>query len=246
VALLGYAQENIALLGIDKLLAYGHNPLRKKNKMSKLICPHCGTPAASTPIFLSRHDIFDYVTGTEEAAGNPKVIKAEMSRFHNGTRYAILCCQNCDGYFIAMETYASDGWFSVYPILRRPVSKDILQPIRGEFEEASLCFAVGAYRACATMCQRALESVCQDKKVSGLNKLYANGIISETLFNKATEIRLWAGIVKHKPISESVSKKDAEQLLTYLEVILNDVYIEPKRLATLGQKRQRIKKKPAS
>ena len=86
------------------------------------------------------------------------------------------------------------------------------------------------------------ESVCQDKEVSGLNELHSSGTISDTLFNKATEIRLWAGIVKHIPLAEAVSKEDANQLLAYLEVILNDVYVEPKRLAGLTKKRKDLKK----
>ena len=164
-----------------------------------------------------------------------------MPDYYSGRKYAILCCQSCDSLFIALETYSNE-MSVVYPIARKSVSKDIEQPIRGEFEEACLCFAIGAYRACAAMCQRVMESVCQNKKVSGLNELQSSGTISDTLFNKATEIRLWAGIVKHIPLAEAVSKEDANQLLAYLEVILNDVYVEPKRLAGLTKKRKDLKK----
>ena len=51
-----------------------------------------------------------------------------------------------------------------------------LEKIKEEFEEASLCFTVGAYRACASMCQRTLESLCQHKQVSGLNQLKEDGM----------------------------------------------------------------------
>lgn len=195
---------------------------------------------------MSNDDIYRYADGIEQSIKNDDVIKVEMAYYDKGAKYAILCCQNCDHLFITKRTTSSDGWYSVYPILSKNVSEYIPQPIGSEFKEASLCFAVGAYMACAAMCQRVLESICHNKKVSGLNKLYENGVISKSLFDKATEIRLWAGIVKHKPISESVSKEDADKLLTYLEVILDDVYTEPQRLASLGEKRKRMQKKPTS
>ena len=207
--------------------------------MRNIICPDCGTPTAFTPLYFSRNDVFNYEDGVAE--NDARVIRAEMPSYYSRRRYAILCCQSCDSIFIALETYSNE-MSVVYPIARKSVSKDIEQPIRGEFEEACLCFAIGAYRACAAMCQRVMESVCQDKKVSGLNELHSSGTISDTLFNKATEIRLWAGIVKHVPLAEAVSKEDANQLLAYLEVILNDVYVEPKRLADLTKKRKELKK----
>lgn len=209
--------------------------------MKNIICPDCGIPTAFTPLYLSRDEVFNYEDGTVEAAENTRVIRAEMPSYYNGRKYAILCCQSCDSLFIVLETYGHE-MSVVYPISRKSVSKDIEQPIRGEFEEACLCFAIGAYRGCAAMCQRVMESVCQDKQVASLNELHSNGTISDTLFNKATEIRLWAGIVKHVPLAEAVSKEDANQLLTYLEVILNDVYVEPKRLAALTKKRKGLKK----
>jgi hypothetical protein len=123
------------------------------------------------------------------------------------------------------------------------VSEDIPEPIKGEFEEANICFSIGAYKACIAMCQRTQESICQNKGVSTLNELRDSGIISSGLFDRATEIRLWAGILKHKPIEESISSEDCEELLTYLEMILDSVFISPKRLERLQVKRKDIKSK---
>lgn len=197
--------------------------------------------AAFTPIYLTRESVFDYVTGTKEAAGSSKVVAAVMQQSWRGIQYAILCCQECESLFVVTDSLGDKGWRVVHPIPHKPVAKDIPEPAKSEFEEANLCYAVRAYKACASMCQRTLESLCQNKKVSGLSQLLSDGIISKALFDRATEIRLWAGIIKHQRI-ESVSKEDAEQLLTYLEVILNDIYVEPKRLESLTQKRKELKK----
>lgn len=209
--------------------------------MAKLVCPHCGTPAAFTPIFISRDEVFDYVTGTEEAASNPRVIKAEMPKYHEGIRYAILCCQDCANHFVAMQTYGTD-WHSVYPILRKSVSKDIPPPIIGDFKEANLCYAVGAYKACVSMCQITVEHVWHEQHVSGLSELKDKGIISPRLYDRANEIRLWGNLAKHELIVDPVSKDDAEQLLGYLEILLSEVYVEPKRLDSLTKKRKELEK----
>lgn len=213
--------------------------------MSGLKCPNCGTPAAFTPIYLTRGEVFDYVDGTKEAAGRSHVVPAVMPQPWRGIKYAILCCQECASLFVVKDLFDGKGWRVVHPIPHKPVSDKITPPIKDEFEEASLCFAVGAYRACAAMCQITLESLWQNKKVSGLNQLRDDGIISQRLFDRATEIRLWGDIVKHEPIAESVSKDDAEELLTYLEDILNHVYVEQARYEALKQKREEIEKKSA-
>ena len=135
------------------------------------------------------------------------------------------------------------GWRVVYPIPRPAVADEIPPIIRDEFNEVELCSAVGALRACVAMCQRVLESLCQDKKVPGLNELLENGYISKALFSRATQIRLWAGLTKHKPIAEPVTREDADQLVGYLRAILEHVYVEPAKLDALEQKRKTLDKK---
>jgi hypothetical protein len=158
--------------------------------------------------------------------------------------YGVFECQACDERFVAKRhRYDDTYWVAVYPLPHKLVAEGIPEPVKSEFEEANLCFAVGSYMACAAMCQIALETLWRDKKVSGLNQLKEDGIISPALFDRATEIRLWAGIIKHKTLAESVSKDDAEQLLTYLEMILNAVYVEPQKFDGLKQKREKIEKK---
>ncbi|NQT31008.1 MAG: DUF4145 domain-containing protein [Deltaproteobacteria bacterium] len=214
--------------------------------MSDLKCPICDTAAAFTPIYLAINRVLDYLTGTQQVGVSvPGVIPAVMKQSVQGVEYAILCCQKCDGVFVVANLSDGKGWRVVHPIPHKPASDKIPPRIKSEFEEASLCFAIGAHRACAAMCQRTLESLSQNKKVSGLNQLLEKGIISQGLFDRATEIRLWAGIVKHEPITESVSKDDAEELITYLEDIINHVYVEQARYEALKQKREQMGKKAA-
>lgn len=211
-------------------------------KMAKLICPNCGCFTAFTPVFLTDNEVYDYVLGIKEAASKSDVIKAEFPGFYSGVKYAIIGCQACVGCFVAKETYAKE-WHVVYPILSKTVPNEIPSPIDSEFKEASLVFAVGAYRACVAMCQIALEALWRDQRASGLSELKEKDIISGSLYNRANEVRLWGNVAKHEPIPDAVSKEDAEQLQAYLEILLNDVYVEPKRLERLKQKREQVEKK---
>lgn len=209
--------------------------------MGKLICPICGASTAFSPTYLKQKALLNESSTEDRKEYGEATMPAVVPRNYVGDQYAILECEACDERFVA--GYIRGDWMAVYPITRKSVAKDIPQPMRGEFEEANLCFAVGAYRACSTMCQMALEALWREKHVSGLNQLKENGVISQALFDRATEVRLWAGIIKHETLSEVVSKDDAEQLLTCLEVILNDVYVEPSRLEALKKKRKQMEGK---
>ena len=215
--------------------------------MGKLICPHCGTPAPFRPAFVvGKGVLVDASNEDQTRYGNVRIGAIVPHEYDSSDEaYAILVCQTCDAFFIAKKEYSAD-WSAVYPIQHKPVAKEIPEPIKSEFEEANLCFAIGAHEACVCMCMTALESLWRDKNASGLNDLQSQGIISSRLFDRATEVRLWARIVKHVPPPEivtKVTKEETEELLTYLEEILHDVYVRPARFAALAQKREKLEKK---
>ena len=157
--------------------------------------------------------------------------------------YAILVCEACGGRFLA-EKDVFDKWTAVYPISHKTVTEEIPQPIKSEFEEANLCFAVEAYRACTSMCETALEALWREQKASGILDLKNKGIISPQLYDRANEVRLWGNVAKHELVADVVAKEDAEQLLAYVDALLNAVYVEPKRFDNLKQKREQIEKRP--
>jgi len=179
---------------------------------------------------------------TEDRAVYGKVaIQAVTHDAPGEATYAILICRACDKRFVAQEEY--DGWSAVYPILHMSVAEEIHPRIKSLFEEAHLCFAVGAYRGCLLLCRMALEDMQREQGVSGLNELMDKGIISPLLYRQAQEVRLWGNMVTHESLlPEDIQKDDAEQLLVYLEAILDAIYVQPKRLSTFTQKREQLKK----
>lgn len=209
--------------------------------MGRLICPYCGDATAPIPfhfmakVVLSNKNLAAFVDGYPYVDGITKAITIPEA---SQPTYGIMVCQSCEKHFVAEE--GTDGWLAVYPLQHRPVANEIPEPIRSEFEEANSCFAIGAYKACLAICMVALESLWRQQNASGLNDLKAREIISSRLFDRATEIRLWAGLVKHQFIHEVVTREETEELLTYLEEILHDVYVQPGRLTALTDKRKQL------
>lgn len=194
--------------------------------MAKLVCPFCGAYTSFTPAMIPWPDTEQYV-------------QAVIKNMYPDPDYAIIVCQACDRHFVAK---GNGEWIAVYPIMHKPVSEDIPPPMRGEFEEANLCYAVGAYRACVSMCQITAEHVWNEQQVSGLSELKEKGIISPRLYDRANEIRLWGNLEKHKLIIDPISQGDAKQILDYLEILLDEVYVEPKQLDILTEKHEDLKK----
>ena len=189
--------------------------------MGKLICPLCGV---YTSFALARSSEVDIGPQITDYPGLPN--------------YAILSCQACENRFVAEKV--KNEWLAVFPLPHKQINEYIPEPIRSEFEEANLCFTVRAFRASVSMCSAALEAMWREQGVSGLKELKEKGIISKKLFKQADQVRRWANVAKHEPIHEAVTSEEVEQLLSYLEKILDDVYIEEKQLSILIEKLERV------
>lgn len=216
--------------------------------MGKIVCPVCGTATSLSPVVIEDDKAFLPEESSDKQAiyGKARVFAIKDADYPCDISYGIFQCQACNERFVAKKhRYDDREWIAVYPIPHKPVPEEIPQPIKSEFEEANLCFAVGAYKACASICQIALEALWRDKEVSGLKELSDKGIIASQVYERANEIRQWGNVAKHEPIADAVSKEDAEQLVAYLDKILNEVYVEPKRFDALRQKRKQIEKESA-
>lgn len=206
-----------------------------------VLCPICGVKTALSSIVIEDDKAYMVDESTERHGVYKKARVFAITDWDNqqDTKQGIFECQDCYGRFVAkIHKYNDPEWVPVYPISHKQVPQEIPEPIKGEFDEVNLCFAVGAYRASIAMCQIALEALWRDKEVTSLKELYEKGTISKHLFDQADEIRRWGNVAKHEPIPDVVEADDVEQLRTYLEAILDHVYVQPVRLAALKQKRQ--------
>lgn len=208
-------------------------------KASNLVCPSCGTLTAFTPNVSLAKTIISATATAEQFYYYPVYFEESYERDED--TYAVLVCLGCKNKFIVKrDKYAPnkfDSWYVVFPLAKKQYSIDIPEPIKGQLEEASLAFSVGAIQACIAMCQIALESVWRANGVSDLTGLVTKGLISTGLKQQADEVRLWGNIVKHEVMPDSVTKEEVEQLLGYLASVLDVIYVQPKQFERLKQKR---------
>ena len=210
--------------------------------MGKLVCPLCGAFTSVEPAEFGAIVRIKSGTSWRTESGRATAVAADKNGF---VTHGILDCQACGGRFVGIIDKGTGEWAAVYPIAAKAVASEIPEPIKGELKEAHLCFAVGAYRGCVSMCGTALEALWREQGASSLQDLMEAGVISPQLYRRTSEVRLWGNIAKHKFAPDVVEKEDAEQLLLYLELILDAVYVEPERLSRLTRKREQLKSNEA-
>jgi Domain of unknown function (DUF4145) len=121
----------------------------------------------------------------------------------------------------------------IYPNpLPSPTDARIPESIRRDLDEAKACASVHAYRACAVMARRAMQSACIDKGtakerlVDQLQELTTNGMITNDIREWADVVR-WIGNDAAHPDKEEVTKTDAEDILKLAEQFLHVIYVAP-------------------
>ena len=121
----------------------------------------------------------------------------------------------------------------IYPTpLPSPTDKRIPESIRQDLEEAKMCFSINAYRACAVMARRAMQSACIEKGATKdslsdqLKELASNGVITKELKEWADVVR-WVGNDSAHPNAEKVTKEDADDILKLAEQFLHVLYVTP-------------------
>lgn len=213
--------------------------------MDRLICPSCGTSTSFNPVWCTVHGILEEQRREDSITYGEVSVKLIEPYRYGVANYAILECQACGKRFVVESgEYTEEGeWQVVYPIAHRPVAEEMPEPIKSEFEEACLCFAVGAYRGCLLVCRTVLIALQREQAVSSLKELQDKGTISAQLYRQADQVRLWANVIGHEDVlPEAITKEDSEQILAYLEALLDAVYVQPKRLSDLTQKLGQLRK----
>lgn len=121
----------------------------------------------------------------------------------------------------------------VYPApLPSPTDERIPELIRQDLDEAKICLSVNAYRACAVMARRAMQSTCvqkgatRDKLVDQLQDLLSNRVITKDLKEWADVVR-WVGKDSAHRTASKVSKEEAKDILNLAEQFLHVIYVAP-------------------
>lgn len=138
----------------------------------------------------------------------------------------------------------------IYPLpLPKSIDERIVGSIRKDFEEANVCFSVGAFRAAAVMARRALQNVCLDKGAQPNDRLekqidwmFSQGVITKDLKEWAHEVRIVGNDAAHpkKPAEdEPIAKEDADDILQLLNQFCQVLYVAP----AIAKERKNLRQK---
>ena len=212
--------------------------------MSGLICPHCGI-AVDIGLVPVRIKVLPNVEGYDYLSSDikkGKLIAYAVVDSYTNPDYAIFECQACSKKYVATKEDGKD-WVASFPIPEIRVSEYIPDKIKSALKEARLCYIIKSYQACILMCRTALIRLQREQDVENLKSLQEQGKISVRLFQMAEEVRLWANVIGHNDVlPDVISQDDCEELLLYMESLLNEVYVTPAKLKQLTDKRKSISK----
>lgn len=187
-----------------------------------IYCPHCKMYTSLTPALRTVKRRHPLGRSHEEVT-----IPCVWEKQYNDVWWIGICnsCKN--------PVLVHNEGDIVYPYpLPSPSDERIPEDIRKDLDEAKKCFSVGAYRACAVMARRSMQSACINKGsaksrlVEQLQELADNGTITKDLKEWADVVR-WVGNDAAHPGKEKVSQEDAKDILNLAEQFLHVVYVAP-------------------
>lgn len=137
-------------------------------------------------------------------------------------------CNNCHN-----PVLVQNSGKEVYPRpLPSPTDERIPDNIRKDLIEAKICFSVQAYRGCAVMARRVMQTTCLDKGakkkdlVDQLHELQDAGIITKDIKEWADVVR-WVGNDAAHPNKDEVTMEDGQDILKLAEQFLHVIYVAP-------------------
>ena len=214
--------------------------------MAGLVCPHCGSATAFTPVLLRGNGI-DFSESGKNYTKHAEVGIKVVVEHSPGPHVAVIQCQGqgCEKFFVAIKEYwIYGGWRTAWPLVSRAVSDDIPGPIKSAFRDAVMCLGIGSFGGCLMMCRTVLIRLQRQQGVGSLQELSAQGRISQQMYEQADEVRLWSNMVGHEDFDQGALTNDTcEELVDYIESLLNALYVQPARLARHRELRKQAKSK---
>lgn len=151
--------------------------------------------------------------------------------------YRIVQCLKCRTEFVVKHGLPLKV---VYPEpgLNAETPKEIPEGVRTVLIEAKKAHLSNLETASLLAARTALIRMLREQSSTGIDDLAERGVITQFLAKQAHEIRLWANAVGHDDIPADLpNSEDVDQLLGFLDLLFDTIYVQPARLATLRTKR---------
>ncbi|RSX52983.1 DUF4145 domain-containing protein [Bifidobacterium samirii] len=220
-------------------------------------CWHCHAYANMSLPALQEH--FLYETGTDLIDCTfPKPDKMQEG---DDNYFVIYQCDRCG--YPNIAHYKHNRWDDdndepTLPIEWIPISAigkeypDVPKRVTSAASECHRCFSIGAYRATVIMARSVLEAIITEKiqdpanehgKDKTLNMKLKDaadeGVISKRLGDLADAIKDIGNGSTHN-IFEDISKDEADYVLGFMDLLIEETYQQDERLAKLAKLNQRL------
>lgn len=154
----------------------------------------------------------------------------------NGAYIGVTACPACTGVIaVAYSRPDNDDALGLLPTSTAKEPSDLIPaPIRADLFEARKCMTVGAFKAAAAMCRRALQGACVQQGATAGKPLYQQieevinaAKVHASLKEWADAIRLVGNAGAHPGDDglETVTREEADDLLSFTEQFLDLTYV---------------------
>lgn len=209
------------------------------------ICPRCGKQSS-----------FEVVGSLPVTFGDSCMVgPVGITEKESLDRVSSLICRHCNQGTIVVEeqwvgdtpvreqrtggvvTYRGVHW---WPLPQSSVSPDVPAQVGQALAEATMALAANCPRASAVMARRTLEAITVEQgETTGtlaerLGNLADRSVLHPTLAEWAKEIRLIGNVGAHFDPIDTVTRDDAQKLLSFVQELLRHLYELP---AELNRKR---------
>ncbi len=210
------------------------------------ICPYCNVNVHFTPIKIDcwncgkppRWDTLDLGDEFAEAS--------------------YVACDNCQKQVIIIFegqkrkdnlVFEIKSTLPVVPMKNPPPG--VLLEIWNDYVEANLCISVNAPKAAVVMLRRATQSLTKilganpnEKLFLQIKSLLDNDIVTQHLYDLATELRLWGNFGAHPDddLLSDVSIDEAEEMKEVFDLLLDYTLIQKEKVKRIKAKRKKKKR----
>lgn len=121
---------------------------------------------------------------------------------------------------------------------------DVPSGIAAAADEAYRCLSIGASRAALLLARRVVESTAKDRGITSgtlvakIDALCEQEEAPVLIKESAHEIRSIGNEVAHGDLDDDVTQEDANDVLRFMDELLNAIYQQPARLAAYRAQRQ--------
>jgi hypothetical protein len=156
--------------------------------------------------------------------------------------YETIKCENCGNFMFVFWSASTAGWslynYSTlpYPLGEIEAPEHWHKDVKRFWLQAHKSLKAENWDAAAIMARSALQIVMREQGANGrnlyaeINDLHSKGILPPIMKDFADEVRALGNDSAHPAIGMQVTRKDSEDIVEFLDILLDYIYNLPKKI----------------